>query len=78
MQILNKSLRVADNEQTAALGSIIYASICADDGYCSYEETVRHMAHVKDKGYELNKISVDKYNKLYKQYEEIILENDWS
>ena len=36
------------------------------------------MAHVKDKGYELNKISVDKYNKLYKQYEEIILENDWS
>ena len=68
--VLNKPLKVADSLQTAALGSAIYAAICANGGYDSYKQAVKHMAHVKDIVYLSDEYNVDKYNQIYELYKE--------
>lgn len=69
--VLGKSIKLADSEQTAALGSAIYASLAAgqcNGGYDSYEEAVSSMSRQKDFCYQPCMESKVLYDQLYHLY----------
>ena len=52
--VLNCEIRLSATDQTAALGSAIYAAVAAgkaNGGYDSVEEAVKNMSHLKEKKY---------------------------
>ena len=70
--VLGKPLKVAGSEQTAALGSAIYAALSAGagkGGYDCYAEAVRNMSKVRDIVYEPDGASHARYTELYAVYQ---------
>lgn len=73
--VLNREIMVSDTDQTAALGSAIYASVAAGKeagGYGTIGEAVSNMAHLKDLVYRPDEQRVQRYNKLYEVYCELV------
>ena len=69
--VLGKSIKLADSEQTAALRSAIHASLAArkcNAGYDSYEEAVSSMSRQKDFCYQPCMESKVLYDQLYRLY----------
>lgn len=69
--VLGKPVKLADSDQTAALGSAIYASLAAGKdkgGYDSYEEAVIAMSRQKDFCYRPCAEATQIYDKLYAEY----------
>lgn len=73
--VLNREIMVSDTDQTAALGSAMYASVAAKEekgGYDTIGEAVSCMAHLKDLVYRPDADRVERYNKLYEVYCELV------
>lgn len=73
--VLNREIRVSDTDQTAALGSAIYASVAAGEeagGYASIWEAVSKMSRLKDLVYHPNQEHAERYNTLYEVYCELV------
>lgn len=69
--VLGADIKIAKSNQTAALGSAIYASLAAGEnagGYDSYEKAVINMSRVKDQKYYVIANNKKLYDKLYKVY----------
>lgn len=67
-------LRVAENMQTAALGSAIYAAVAAGKekgGYATIAEAVRAMTRVEEPRYYPVKENQEAYSRLYEKYKEM-------
>lgn len=72
--VLGLKLRVAENMQTAALGSAIYAAVAAGKekgGYGTIAEAVRAMTRVEEPRYYPVKENQETYSRLYKKYKEM-------
>ena len=66
---------VSDTDQTAALGSAVYASVAAGEeagGYASIWEAVSKMSHLKDLVYRPDPERAARYNTLYEVYCELV------
>lgn len=73
--VLNCEIKVSDTDQTAALGSAIYASVAAGEqqgGYATIEEAVAYMSHLKDIVYSPDTEAVERYNEVYTVYCELV------
>ena len=73
--VLNCEIRLSATDQTAALGSAIYAAVAAgkaNGGYDSVEEAVKNMSHLKEKKYTPIPENVKMYNELFDIYCELI------
>lgn len=73
--VLQREIKVSDTDQTAALGSAIYASVAAGEeagGYATIWEAVSKMSHLKDLVYRPNPEYVERYNALYEVYSELV------
>lgn len=73
--VLNREIMVSDTDQTAALGSAIYASVAAGaaaGGYDTIWEAVSEMSHLKDLVYRPDPERVKRYNTLYEVYSELV------
>lgn len=69
--ILGKNIRIAESDETAALGSAIYAALSAgtsQGGYDHYEEAVKHMCKNSQKTYIPNPEYTKQYDNLYNIY----------
>lgn len=69
--VLGKTIKLADSDQTAALGSAIYAALAAgkgNGGYDSYEEAVSSMSKQKNFIYQPCMENKGTYDKLYTLY----------
>lgn len=69
--VLGKTIKLADSEQTAALGSALYAALAAgkrNGGYDSYEEAVSSMSKQKEFFYHPCTENKKIYDKLYTLY----------
>lgn len=69
--VLGKPVKLADSDQTAALGSAIYAALAAgkgNGGYDSYEEAVLSMSGQKELCYLPNQKNAKIYDLLYDEY----------
>lgn len=69
--ILGRTLKVTSSTQTAALGSAVYASLCANKeqgGYDSYDEAVTHMVSTEGTCYLPHPERMDIYNHMYQKY----------
>lgn len=69
--VLGKPIKLADSDQTAALGSAIYAALAAGKekgGHDSYEEAVRSMSRQKEPGYQPCERHTKIYDRLYAEY----------
>lgn len=69
--VLGKPLKIAASDQAAALGSAVYAALCAGEkagGYDSYWTAVRRMSRVKEEVYRPDSANMEKYEKLYSLY----------
>ncbi|MFA9464127.1 MAG: ribulokinase [Velocimicrobium sp.] len=69
--ITGKIIKVADCNQTGALGAAIYASLAAGKelgGYDSYIDAVKAMSHLKEIVFEPNKKNREVYDNLYRLY----------
>lgn len=69
--VLGMDIKIAASDQTAALGSAIYAALAVGGqkgGYDSYEEAVTHMSRVKEQGFYSNRERKQKYDELYAVY----------
>lgn len=73
--VLNREIMVSDTDQTAALGSAVYASVAAggeNGGYDTIAEAVSRMSHLKDFVYRPHAGHVQRYNELYEIYCELV------
>lgn len=73
--VLNCEIRLSATDQTAALGSAIYAAVAAgkaNGGYDSVEEAVKNMSYLKEKKYTPIPENVKMYNELFDIYCELI------
>ena len=73
--VLKREIRVSDTDQTAALGSAVYASVAAGEekgGYATIEEAVAAMSHLKDLTYRPDAERAARYDKLYEVYCELV------
>ena len=64
--VLNRPMRVANSEQTCALGAAIFAAVSA--GYASLEILQKRLATASDKTYEPDEGRVAVYRELYELY----------
>lgn len=73
--VLKREIKVSDTDQTAALGSAIYASVAAgasNGGYDSIGEAVSRMAHLKDLTYRPDAERASRYDALYEVYCDLV------
>lgn len=73
--VLNCEIKLSVTDQTAALGSAVYAAVAAgteNGGYGSIEEAVNHMSHLKDQIYRPIADNVKRYNELFDIYCELV------
>ena len=73
--VLNCEIRLSATDQTAALGSAVYAAVAAGTecgGYASVEEAAGHMSHLKDLTYRPIEANVERYNELFDIYCELV------
>lgn len=73
--VLGREIMVSDTDQTAALGSAIYASVAAGEeagGYETIGEAVSNMAHLKDLVYRPDRKRAERYDTLYEVYSELV------
>ncbi|MDD2971581.1 MAG: ribulokinase [Lachnospiraceae bacterium] len=69
--VLGIDIKIAESDQTAALGSAVYAALAAGKaagGYDSYEKAVMNMSSVKEQEYHAIKSNQEQYNILYQTY----------
>lgn len=69
--VLNCEIRVSDTDQTAALGSAIYASVAAGaqrGGYATIEEAVARMSRLKELSYRPEPKNAERYDEIYDIY----------
>ena len=72
--VLGMKLRVAENIQTAALGSAIYAAVAAGrekGGYDTLAQAIRAMTRVEEPRYYPIKENQEAYSRLYEKYKEM-------
>jgi L-ribulokinase len=72
--ITNREIKIADSNQTTALGAAMYAAVAAgrmNGGYESIFEAAERMAKVKEETYVPIPENVRIYNELYKYYLEL-------
>lgn len=65
--VLDREIRISDTDQTAALGSAVYAAVAAGadaGGYSSIQEAVNQMSHLKDYVYHPKVENVERYNRI--------------
>lgn len=73
--VLNCEIKLSATDQTAALGSAVYAAVAAGTecgGYGSVEEAAGHMSHLKDFTYRPIEENVKRYNELFDIYCELV------
>lgn len=73
--VLEREIMVSDTDQTAALGSAVYASVAAGaaaGGYDTVGEAVSNMSHLKDIVYRPNPENTERYRELYGIYSELV------
>lgn len=73
--VLDCEIKLSATDQTAALGSAVYAAVAAGTecgGYASVEETANHMSHLKDLTYRPIEANVERYNELFGIYCELV------
>ena len=72
--VLGKRIRVSATEQTAAVGSAVYASVAAGaagGGYETLQEAVERMSRIHEKAYEPDPENQKTYQELYELYKEL-------
>ncbi len=72
--VTNREIKIADSNQTTALGAAMYASVAAgkeNGGYDTITEAADHMAKVKETTFVPIPENVERYNKLYEIYVEL-------
>ncbi|MFY4775160.1 ribulokinase [Metabacillus sp. RGM 3146] len=72
--VTNREIKIADSDQTVALGAAMYASVAAGErkgGYDTIVEAAWHMAKVKEETFIPIPENVKIYNELYKYYLEL-------
>lgn len=73
--VLNCEIRISGTDQTAALGAAIYAAVAAGEecgGYKTIQEAVASMSHLKEIVYRPETDKVEKYNRLYQVYGDLV------
>lgn len=73
--VLKREIMVSDTDQTAALGSAVYASVAAGaqaGGYDTIWEAVSRMSHLKDIVYRPDAERAKRYDTLYEVYSELV------
>ena len=73
--VLDREIRISDTDQTAALGSAVYAAVAAGadaGGYSSIQEAVNQMSHLKDYVYHPKVENVERYNRIFEIYNELV------
>lgn len=73
--VLNCEIRISGTDQTAALGAAIYAAVAAGKergGYKTIQDAVASMSHLKETVYRPKTDEVEKYNKLYQVYGDLV------
>ena len=72
--VLGLELSVAENMQTAALGSAVYAAVAAggeQGGYDTVDQAVRAMTRVEEPLYRPDPAHREAYDKLYEKYKKM-------
>lgn len=75
VDVLDREIRISDTDQTAALGSAVYAAVAAGadaGGYSSIQEAVNQMSHLKDYVYHPKVENVERYNRIFEIYNELV------
>ena len=73
--VLNCEIKISATDQTAALGSAVYAAVAAGtkrEGYSSLQEAVKNMSHLKERVFVPNAKNVQRYQNLYNIYCELV------
>jgi L-ribulokinase len=69
--VTNREIKIADSQQTTALGAAMYATVAAgkaNGGYATLMEAAKHMSRVKEKSYVPIPENVERYHETYKLY----------
>ncbi|MBD1383096.1 ribulokinase [Metabacillus arenae] len=72
--VTNREIKIADSQQTTALGAAMYASVAAgkaNGGYDNLIEAAKHMSRVKEVSYVPIPENVETYHEMYKLYLEL-------
>lgn len=68
--ILGRPIRIATSEQTCALGAAMFAATAAGH-YSKVEDAMKNMSSGFDATYEPDPANVEKYNRLYAEYQQL-------
>jgi L-ribulokinase len=69
--VTNRKIKIADSQQTTALGAAMYATVAAgkeNGGYDNLMEAAKHMSRVKEESYVPIPENVERYHVMYKLY----------
>jgi len=72
--VTNREIKIADSQQTTALGAAMYATVAsgkANGGYDNLMEAAKHMSRVKEKSYVPVPENVERYHEMYRLYLEL-------